>query len=146
METTVQKSLINSNEELEQLSSETIQIIAEYAFHNPYSINGPFGTLKLTLSEKNAIGEIKISTLWGMGSTTVLNFTSITNFNPSTGYTTINAEAKGIISIFPNPPKSINAQVNISLNPGLKEGELSVEGFFTNFTIKATNIHYLGNN
>ncbi|CAL2101911.1 conserved protein of unknown function [Tenacibaculum sp. 190130A14a] len=146
METTVQKTLVNSNKELEQLSSGAIQIIAEYAFQNPDSINGPFGTLKLTLSEDNAIGEIKISTLWVMGSTTLLNFNGPSHFNPSTGYTTINAASKGTISIVPNPPKPISAEVSITLNPGLKEGELTVEGFFSNFKIKATHIQYLSNN
>lgn len=149
---TIIPQVIDSNNELEKLSTGDIGIIAEYAFQNPYSINGPFGTMKLTLSndtvsnENIAIGTIKINTLWGLGSTTNLHFESTDDFNGSTGYTSINAESKGTITIRPNPPKLIRAKVNISLEPGFQEGTLSVEGFFQDFQVKATYVHYSNEN
>ncbi|WP_299122179.1 hypothetical protein [uncultured Tenacibaculum sp.] len=147
MSTTIQ-SAVNSNTELEKLSNGDIGIIAEYAFQNPYSINGPFGTMELTLSsdhasgENIAIGSIKINTLWGLGSSTNLHFDSVDKFNGSTGYTSINTEAKGSITVRPNPPKLIRAKVIISLEPGFHQGTISIEGFFSDFQIKATSIHY----
>lgn len=151
MSTTIEK-VVDSNKDLEKLAKGDISFIAEYAFQNPYSINGPFGNMKLTLSNDDsstnnvAIGTIKINTLWGLGSTTILNFQSTDNFNGSTGYTTIEAESKGTITVRPNPPKLIKAKVNISLKPGFQEGTLSVEGFFNEFEIKATDVQYLNKN
>ncbi|MGG8495640.1 hypothetical protein ACQY1Q_04430 [Tenacibaculum sp. TC6] len=148
MATTLEKTHIESNQELEKLASGTVSIIAKYAFQNPYSINGPFGTLELTITEdsssvtKNAFGDIVINTLWGLGSYTNLKFTGPAKFNGSTGYTSIEADSKGTITVRPNPPKSIEAKVSITLQPGFQEGTLSVEGFFSDFAIKATYVHY----
>jgi len=151
MATTIEKTHVKSNQELEKLASGEVGIIAKYAFQNPYSINGPFGTLELTLSGNNsdkevAVGEIEINTLWGLGSYTNLKFTGTGNFNGSTGYTGIQANSIGTITIRPNAPKPIKAKVNISLKPGFQEGTLSVEGFFSDFTIKATFVHYINKN
>lgn len=43
-------TLVDSNTALGNLATGNISVIADYAFSNPYSINGPFGTLSLTLS------------------------------------------------------------------------------------------------
>ncbi|WP_428742957.1 hypothetical protein [Tenacibaculum sp.] len=151
MATTAEKTYIESNQELEKLASGEVGIIAKYAFQNPYSINGPFGTLELSLSGNNtnketAVGQIEINTLWGLGSYTNLKFTGIGVFNGSTGYTNIQANSSGAITVRPNPPKHIEAKVSISLKPGFQEGTLSVEGFFSDFAIKATFVHYVNEN
>lgn len=138
---------VQSNDDLARLATGNIGVIAEYAFSNPYSINGPFGTLKLTLSagagQETAVGTVVINTLWGLGTVTNLSFNGPADFNGSTGYTTISAEGHGTITIRPNPPKYITAQIDISLQSGFEEGVLSVEGFFTDYPIKATAIHYI---
>lgn len=139
---------VQSNEDLSTLATANIGIQADYAFSNPYSINGPFGTLSLVLSagatgQETGTGSIVINTLWGMGSVTNLGFSGPAAFDGSTGYTTITAEGHGTIAVRPNPPRYITAQISISLQPGFEEGTLSVEGFFTDFTIKATAIHYI---
>ena len=151
MATTAEKTHVESNQELEKLTTGEVGIIAKYAFQNPYSINGPFGTLELTLSNNGtskeiAVGQIDINTLWGLGSYTNLKFKGVGTFNASTGYTTILAESSGSITIRPNPPKHIEAKVKILLRPGFQEGTLSVEGFFSDFAIKATFVHYINGN
>lgn len=152
MITSIEKKIVSSNTGLEKLSNSEIQLIAEYSFQNPNSINGPFGSMLLTLSKNSdsnqniAVGKIKINTLFGLGSTTILNYQSKSTFNPSTGYTNINTEGKGTISILPNPSKYIEAEITILLEPGLKNGTLSVEGFFSNFKVKATSVHFYNEN
>lgn len=151
MAITTEKTAIESNQELEKLASGDVKIIAKYAFQNPYSINGPFGTLNLTLSgsssnQEIATGTIEINTLWGLGSYTNLTFNGSGNFNPSTGYTSIQGNGAGSITVRPNTPHHIEAKVTIELKPGFQEGTLSVEGFFDNFDIKATSVHYLNEN
>jgi len=149
METTPTTAL-RSDADLSNLATSNIGVIAEYAFSNPDSINGPFGTMRITLSsgaaQETATGEININTLWGLGTVTNLSFNGTAGFNGSTGYTTVNADSHGTITVRPNPPRYITAKVSISLQPGFQQGTLSVEGFFTGFTIKATAIHYISGN
>jgi len=142
-----EKTVINSNAELENLATGNIGVIAEYAFQNPYSINGPFGTMTITIKDQgdseSATGEVKINTLWGLGSVTNLKFNGEAKFNGSTGITDVVAKGQGTITVRPNPPKYITANISASLAPGFHEGSLTVEGFFQDFQIKATNIHYI---
>lgn len=144
---TAEKTAINSNGELEGLATGNVGVIVEYAFQNPDSINGPFGTMEIVIKEnggsESASGEIKINTLWGLGSVTDLKFNGTAEFNPSTGYTTVVARGQGTITVRPNPPRYIAADIKASLEPGFHEGTLSVQGFFQNFTIKATSIKYI---
>ena len=42
---------VESNADLEQLATQGLGVIAKYAFQNPYSINGPFGTMDLALTD-----------------------------------------------------------------------------------------------
>lgn len=146
MSTTTNNTLIQSNEDLEKLTSGNVLIIADYSFANPYSINGPLGTLNITLTNDDAFGEIEITTLYGLGTKTTLNFQGSTEFNPSTGYTTIHAIAKGVTYIPFDKPKSIKTEVSISLNPGFKEGTMSVKGFFNDYKLTLTKIYHLDNN
>jgi hypothetical protein len=137
-------SAIQSAADLENLPTADIGLHAKYAFSNPYSINGPFGTMDLVISygngQETASGAIVISTLWGLGTITQLTFSGPAQFNGSTGYTTFTAEGHGTITIRPNSPKAISTKISCSLKPGFEEGTLSVEGFFTDFTIKAISI------
>ncbi|MET0393982.1 MAG: hypothetical protein ABW019_12610 [Chitinophagaceae bacterium] len=139
--------LTDSGEALSKLATGNIGVQADYAFSNPYSINGPFGTLSLTISAgtsaETAVGQVIINTLWGLGTVTQLSINGPATFNGSTGYTTISAEGHGTITVRPDPPKYITAQLSISLQPGFESGILSVEGFFTGFAIQATSIHYI---
>lgn len=136
---------VESNADLEQIVTQGIGVIAKYAFQNPYSINGPFGTMDLALTDgssgtESASGEININTLFGLGSSTLLRFTGEAKFNGSTGYTQIDTVGEGYITVRPNPPRYIKAGISITLAPGLEKGTMSVEGFFSNFEIKATSI------
>lgn len=90
------------------------------------------------------MGTVVINTLWGLGTVTNLSFNGPASFNGSTGYTTINAQGHGTITVRPDPPKYITAQITISLQPGFESGTLSVEGFFTDYAIQATAVHYSG--
>lgn len=139
---------IGSGTDLTQLATGAIAIQASYAFSNPYSINGPFGTLSLVLSagtgQQTGAGTVVINTLWGLGTVTNLGFNGPAGFNGSTGYTTISAEGHGTITVRPDPPRYTTAQISISLQPGFEEGTLTVEGFFTDFPIKATSIQHAG--
>ena len=135
-------STVSSNNQLESLNTSEIGVTAQYAFHNPDSVNGPFGTMDLTISaDGDASGTVQINTLFGLGSVTNLTFTGTADFNGSTGYTTIDTVGHGTIIVRPNPPRHISAAIAISLEPGFQRGTMSVEGFFTNFTIIATSIN-----
>jgi len=148
MENLYKTTAVSSNNELENLATGDLNFTAEYAFNNPESINGPFGVMTLNISFNEATGkeiawgDIKINTLWGLGSVTNIHFGGPSAFDGSTGYTTINANGAGTITVFPNPPRYIKAKVGISLKPGLKDGTLSVEGFFEDFQIRATQVNY----
>lgn len=142
---TEKAAAVQSNEELAKLADGQVVLQAEYSFMNPYSINGPFGTLNVTLTDEStgqgAIGQISIQTLFGMGTKTSLQFNSTSNFNPSTGYTTVNAVGKGTITAWPDPPKPITANINLALAPGFKAGTLTVEGFFQDYALTVMTLH-----
>jgi hypothetical protein len=141
---TATSSAIQSHDNLTELVTGTIQMKARYSFQNPNSINGPFGTLDVVLINEGgvqtAFGTVNIQTLFEMGSETHLVYAAPSHFNPSTGYTTVSAEGKGTITIWPNQAKAISAEINISLAPGFKSGTLSVEGFFEDYTLTPVSI------
>lgn len=130
---------VQSHEDVINLASGTVVLQAKYSFANPYSINGPFGTLEVTLTEDasgmSAFGKVTIQTLFGMGTETVLQYNGPATFNGSTGYTSVSTQGKGIMYAWPNPPKPINTEIAFTLAPTFKSGNLSVEGFFEDYTL-----------
>lgn len=138
-------AIIQSNTDLTKLATSNVGLKADYAFSNPYSINGPFGTLSLTISEgsnqETAVGQVVINTLWGLGTVTNLSFNGPAAFDGSTDYTSISAEGHGTITVRPYPAKYLTAQISISLKSGFEEGTMSIQGFFTDFAIKATSVN-----
>ena len=44
-----------------------------FSFHNPMSINGPFGTFQLWIGTTDVAGQMTMQTIFGMGTTTLLN-------------------------------------------------------------------------
>lgn len=141
-------AVVQSDEELAKLADGKILLQAKYSFQNPYSINGPFGTLNVTLMEESngqsAVGIITIQTLFGMGSETILQYSGNAEFNGSTGYTSVKTTGKGTMHAWPNPPKPITTGIQFALSPGFKSGTLSVDGFFQGFELTAISIQITG--
>lgn len=144
METT-QSTAVQSHADVTKLASGKVVLQATYSFMNPYSINGPFGTLDVTYlqdaSGLSAIGTVKIQTLFGMGSLTSLQYNGPVTANGSTGYTSVSAEGKGVMNAWPNPPQAITAEVAFSLSPTFESGTLSVEGFFEGYALTPTSVN-----
>jgi hypothetical protein len=142
--TTENATAVQSHEELTTLAAGTVIVQAKYSFQNPYSINGPFGTLQVTILDEptgqSAVGNVVIQTLFGMGSETNLQYNGTSVFNPSTGYTTVNAVGKGVMNAWPNPPVPVTAKIEFTLAPGFKSGTLNVEGFLQGYALTATSI------
>lgn len=136
----------NSHEDIVSLGQGKVLFQGEYSFHTPGSINAPFGTFTLILSDGpsnsklEASGEIKITTLWGTTTSTSLHLHGTGEFNGSTGYTTVNGIGKGVMIYDFNKRMPITANVNISLKPGMKSGEISVQGFGENMPCVLTSI------
>lgn len=146
--TTTAATNVQSHDDVTQLATGKIILQAKYGFANPYSINGPFGTLEVTLLEDasgtSAIGKVTIQTLYGMGSETNLQYDGPATSNGSTGYTSVSALGKGTMSAWPNPPKAITAEIAFDLAPTFKTGTLSVEGFFEGYTLTPTASSQIG--
>jgi hypothetical protein len=142
--TTDNATAVQSNEELAKLADGKVLLQAKYSFQNPYSINGPFGTLNVTLLEEStgqsAIGTVTIQTLFGMGTETTLQYSGPSSFNPSTGYTSVQAIGKGTMNAWPNPPQPVTAKMNFTLAPGFKSGTLTVDGFLQGYALTATSV------
>lgn len=104
-----------------------------YSFRTRNSINAPQGTFNLTISETptgtDAVGNIEIATLWGDTTHTSLNYHGTAKFNGSQGYTIVNGVGKGIMTYDGNKKRPIVANMNIALQPGLRQGEVSIQGF-----------------
>lgn len=134
---------VKSNTELEALSSQNLELQADYTFHNPASINGPFGTFMLVLGDsETASGTMQINTLFGLGTVTNLTYQGKATSNGSTGYTTIQAKGSGYMVIRPNQRRHVNVDIEMSLKPGFQEGTVNVSGFFTDLPCQATAIHH----
>jgi hypothetical protein len=135
---------VQSHEAVTKLANGKVLVEAKYSFQNPYSINGPFGTLQVTLMEdasgQSAIGEVVIHTLFGMGSETTLQYDAPATVNGSTGYTSVKAIAKGIMRAWPDKPRAITTAMNFDLAPGFKSGTLTVDGFLQGYTLTATSV------
>jgi hypothetical protein len=132
-------AICTNEDNLRGLSDAKILFAGDYAFSNPSSINGPFGTFALAVSTNNqAHGTMTINTLWGMGTVTQLVYQGTSAFNGSTGYTTVTAKGVGTVSIFPNPPIHIAVDITIALAPGLAAGQVTVSRYFTALPCKAT--------
>ena len=87
-------------------------------------------TLTITnIGELKSTGTIKITTLWDNTTHTTLNYTGEAQFNGSTGYTTVNGTGQGTMIYDFNKKKHIVANVNMSLKPGMIEGEVTITGF-----------------
>lgn len=142
--TTENATGVQSHEDVINLANGTVLLQAKYSFQNPYSINGPFGTLSVTLMEdasgQSAIGEVVIQTLFGMGTLTTLQYNGPATVNGSTGYTSVTAVGKGVMHAWPNPDKPVTAKINFSLAPTFKSGTLTVEGFLDEYALTATSI------
>ena len=123
---------VNSHAEAIALGRGKIVFEGEYQFHTPGSINAPQGTFTLTITnigELKSTGTIKITTLWDNTTHTTLNYTGEAQFNGSTGYTTVNGTGQGTMIYDFNKKKHIVANVNMSLKPGMIEGEVTITGF-----------------
>lgn len=145
---TEKMAVVQSDEELAKLADGKISLQAKYSFQNPYSINGPFGTLNVTLMEEptgqSAIGTVTIQTLFGMGSETILHYNGAADFNGSSGYTSVKTIGKGTMHAWPNPPKPVTTGIQFALAPGFKSGTLTVDGFFQGFELTAISIQITG--
>lgn len=127
---------INSNSDLAKLTTTDIVIDCKYSFSNPDSINGPFGTVDIIISDSGmASGVLNIQTLFGMGSFTILHFANRLRYNGSTGYSSIQAQGTGTIVVRPNPARHITEEISISLAPDYENGTISVTGFFSDFKL-----------
>lgn len=128
---------VQSNEDLAKLANGTVLVVAKYSFQNPYSINGPFGTLEVTISEdstgQTAVGKVTIQTLFGMGTETNLQYDGSAKVN--SGITFVKTLGKGTITAWPDPPKPIAAEISFSLAAGYESGAISVSGFFDGFAL-----------
>ncbi len=128
---------VQSNEDLAKLAEGTVLLVAKYSFQNPFSINGPFGTLEVTISEdstgQTAVGKVAIQTLFGMGTETNLQYDGSATVN--SGVTFVKTLGKGTITAFPDPPKPIAAEISFSLASGYESGTISVSGFFDGFAL-----------
>ncbi|MES2554714.1 MAG: hypothetical protein V4604_01110 [Bacteroidota bacterium] len=142
--TTDNATAVQSHEDVTKLADGKVLVQAKYSFQNPYSINGPFGTLNVTLTEdasgQGVIGNVTIQTLFGMGTETTLQYNGTAVFNPSTGYTNANAVGKGVMHAWPNPDRPVTAKMNFELAPGFKSGTLTVDGFLQDYALTATSI------
>lgn len=129
METTV-----NLHENIVALAKGKVLFQGEYTFSTADSINAASGSFTILISDKiggteTASGEMNIRTLWGLGTSTKLNYQGKADFNGSTGYTTVKGEGQGIMIYDFNQKRVIKASILISLAPGFKTGTLTVEGF-----------------
>jgi hypothetical protein len=140
---------VQSHEEVTQLAVGHVLLEATYSFMNPYSINGPFGTLQLTITAPPpssnpgptvAFGTVTIQTIFGLGSTTKLQYNGTSSFNGSTGYTTVTAQGVGTMNSFPDHAKPVQAAIQLAIQPGYKSGTITVEGFLSGFTLTATSL------
>jgi hypothetical protein len=123
---------VNSHEEAVALGQGRIVFEGTYKFHTPGSVNAPFGTFTLTIaetSELKASGTMTIHTLWGTTTTTHLTYTGEAQFDGGTGYTTVNGQGQGTMTYDYNKKRHIVANVNMSLRPGMIEGEVNITGF-----------------
>lgn len=113
-----------------------------YSFHTRNSINQPQGTFNLTILEMpsgtDAVGNMEVTTLWGNTTHTSLNYHGTAEFNSSTGYTTVNGVGKGIMTFNFNEKRPLVTNINISLQPGMKEGEMSIEALGENMSCRLT--------
>ena len=54
-----------------------------FSFHNPLSINGPFGSFQLWIGTTDVAGQMTMQTIFGMGTTTLLNLSgTLSGTNP----------------------------------------------------------------
>lgn len=129
---------VQSNEELAKLAEGKVLVVAKYSFQNPFSINGPFGTLDVTISVdstgQTAVGKVAIQTLFGMGTETNLQYDG-TAIVSGTGSTSVKTLGKGTITAWPDPPKPIAAEISFTLASGYESGTISVSGFFDGFAL-----------
>lgn len=138
-------TFVQSHDEVTQLAAGTISLQATYSFQNPYSINGPFGSIDLTITStpsglEAAFGDLTIQTLFGVGTLTKLHYTGTASFNGSTGYTTVKAEGIGTINSYPDHPKPVKAAIQLSLAPGFQSGTITVQGFLSGFALTPTSL------
>lgn len=64
-----------------------------FSFQNPSSINGPSGSFQLWINGSEVLGRMTIQTLFGMGSTTLLNLAGTSS---DTGSVVCTLQGKGI--------------------------------------------------
>ena len=122
----------NSHEDILALGEGRVVFEGTYSFHTPGSINAPQGTFTLTISEVGelkASGKMEITTLWGTTTHTSLTYNGVAEFNGSTGYTTVNGIGSGTMTYDFNKKRHVIANINISLKPGMREGEVTIQGF-----------------
>lgn len=122
----------NSHEQVVALAQGRIIFEGTYHFHTPNSINAPQGTFTLTITEADkleASGTMKITTLWEDTTHTSLTYHAQAGFSGSTGITLINGTGKGTITYDFNKKRPITAGIGMKLEPGMRTGELTVQGF-----------------
>ncbi|MNU83557.1 hypothetical protein D3C71_732590 [compost metagenome] len=136
---------VQSNEELAKLADGNVLVQAKYSFQNPFSINGPFGTLDVTISEdstgQTAVGKVAIQTLFGMGTETNMQYDGSAVVNSATGSTSVKTLGKGTITAWPDAPKPIAAEISFTLASGYESGTISVSGFFDGFALMPISVH-----
>ena len=135
-------TFVQSHDDVLNLADGEVLLQAKYSYST--TINGPFGTVLFTLVEsssgQHAFGTVVIQTIFAAGSETTLQYEGPATFNGSTGYTSIVAEGKGVISGLRTPLKPVKAKISIDLAPGFKTGTLGVEGYFDGMPITATSL------
>jgi hypothetical protein len=93
-----------------------------FSFQNPESINGPFGTFQLWIDGAEVGGQMTITTLFGLGSTTLLNLTgTISGTNPIV----CALEGEGVFFSPGQLPLAVDEPVSISFASDFSTGQLS---------------------
>jgi hypothetical protein len=108
-----------------------IETIVKYSFHNPESVNGPFGNYELSLfSNKTAYGEMEIDAVWELGTKTKLSLKGTYSY----------AENNVIINVLGHGTETITVFENGKLKTISRQVELSIEiTIFTNYLTGGVN-------
>ncbi len=112
-----------------------IETNAKYSFHNPESVNGPFGHFDLNIfSNKSVYGEMEIDTVWALGTKAYLTLKgsyTMVDYNmmiDADGYGTeispVFKDGKPI-----NECRQVEIAIEITLFMNLMNGNINLHGY-----------------
>ena len=124
-------SKITSVKDLNALADGLVDFFGSFAFHNPDSINGPFGTFNLTIAGDKAFGTVNINTLFEIGAKCNLAYTGTATADGSTGYINVVAAGTGTIeSGLDTDKRAFTSEIKIALAPDRSTGTITVVKFW----------------